>query len=152
MHLAEFLRAVATAGERFGMELHNGKLQLICIRCHESVAKTNGERLQPQQQMQYLGTTLAEDGRVSSELSHRIGQAKGEFRSLCKVWNHAALSVNRQLRIFDGLVQSKFLYGLATCCFTIAEQRRISASARSLASNRLSYLVFPMPRSCADRA
>ena len=28
--------------------------------------------------------------------------------------------------MFDGLVQSKFLYGLVTCCFTIAEQRRIN--------------------------
>jgi hypothetical protein len=125
-HLAEFLKAVATAGERFGMELHNGKLQLICIRCDEPVEKPNGEHLQPQQQMQYLGTTLSEDGRVSSELSRRIGQARSEFRSLCKVWNHSSLSVNRKLRVFDSLVQSKFLYGLATCCFTVAEQRRIN--------------------------
>ena len=80
VHLAEFLQAVATAGERFGMELHNGKLQLICIRCTEPVSKPNGEPLQPQQQMQYLGTTLSEDGRVSSELSRRIGQARSEFR------------------------------------------------------------------------
>jgi hypothetical protein len=120
------LKAVATAGERFGMELHNGKLQLICIRCDEPVEKPNGEHLQPQQQMQYLGTTLSEDGRVSSELSRRIGQARSEFRSLCKVWNHSSLSVNRKLRVFDSLVQSKFLYGLATCCFTVAEQRRIN--------------------------
>ena len=126
VHLAEFLQAVATAGERFGMELHNGKLQLICIRCNQLVTKPNGEPLAPQQQMQYLGTTLSEDGRISSELSRRIGQARSEFRSLCKVWNHSTSSVNRKLRVFDGLVQSKFLYGLATCCFKVAEQRRIN--------------------------
>jgi len=126
IHLTEFMQAVATAGERFGMELHYGKLQLICVRCNEPVTKPNGELLVPQQQMQYLGTTLSEDGRVSSELSRRIGQARSEFRALCKVWNHSTLSVNRKLRVFDGLVQSKFLYGLATCCFTVAEQRRIN--------------------------
>ena len=120
------MKAVAVAGQRFGMELHSGKLQLICIRCDEAVMQPNGEYLQPQQQMQYLGTMLAEDGRVSSELSRRIGRARSEFRSLCKVWNHSSLSVTRKLRVFDSLVQSKFLYGLATCCFTIAEQRRIN--------------------------
>ena len=125
-HLENFLQAVASAGERFGMELHNGKLQLICIRCDEPVTKPGGEPLQPQQQMQYLGTMLSEDGRVSSELGRRIGQAKSEFRSLCKVWGHSSLSLKRKLRVFDSLVQSKFLYGLATCCFTVAEQRRIN--------------------------
>jgi len=76
--------------------------------------------------MQYLGTVLAEDGRFTSELCRRIGQARREFRLLRQVWGHSALSVQRKLRIFDSLVQTKFLYSLAACCFTVAEQRRLN--------------------------
>lgn len=121
-HLAEYLQAVASAG----MELHNGKLQLINICCTGTVPKPDGEPLAPQASMEYLGTILSENGRLTSELSRRIGQARREFRSLCQVWRHSALSVKRKLHIFDSLVQSKFLYGLAACCCTVAEQRRVN--------------------------
>ena len=125
-HMAEYLQAVASAGELYGMELHNGKLQLLNICCTMSVTKPNGETLEPQAEMHYLGTALAESGRLTSELGRRIGQARREFRLLSQVWGHSALSVKRKLRIFDSLVQTKFLYGLAACCFTVAEQRRLN--------------------------
>ena len=125
-HLGEYLDAVAAAGRRFGMELHYGKLQLISVCCRNSVIKPNGDILQPSFSMQYLGTVLTEDGQVSSELSRRIGQAKGEFTSLCKVWNHSSLSVRRKLHIFQSLVLSKLLYGIAACCFTVAQLRRVN--------------------------
>ena len=125
-HLQEYLAAVASAGQRFGMELHYGKLQLICIGGARPVVKPNGEILQPIHEMQYLGTVLTECGQVNSELSRRIGQAKGEFTSLCKVWKHSALSTKRKLHIFQALVLSKLLYGIAACCFSAAQHRRVN--------------------------
>ena len=92
-HLGEYSDALARAGQRFGMELHYGKLQLINLCCNDTVIKPNGDILQPTPSMQYLGTVLSEDGQVSSELSRRIGQARGEYTSLCKVCKHSSLSV-----------------------------------------------------------
>ena len=125
-HLSEYLSAVACAGRRFGMELHYGKLQLINVSCVDTVIKPNGDVLQPTPEMQYLGTVLTEDGQVSSELSRRIGQARGEYTSLCKVWKHSLLPVKRKLYIFQSLVLSKLLYGIAACCFTAAQLRRVN--------------------------
>jgi len=124
-HLAEYLKAVSTAGKRFGMELHYGKLQLITVGGSVAVVMPTGETLQPQAEMQYLGTVLSEDGGVNSELGRRIGQAKAEHRSLVKIWKHSSLPAKRKLAIFESLVLTKLLYGLAACCFTVAQQRRL---------------------------
>jgi len=125
-HLSEYLDAVACAGKRFGMELHYGKLQLISVCCNNRVTKPNGDILQPTASMQYLGTVLTEDGQVSSELSRRIGQARGEYTSLSKVWKHSSLAVKRKIHIFQSLVLSKLLYGIAACSFTAAQLRRVN--------------------------
>ena len=62
---------------------------------------------------------------MGSELGRRIGLAKREFKDLCKVWRHSNVTRKRKLHIFSALIESKLLYGLACCCFTKAEQRRL---------------------------
>jgi hypothetical protein len=46
--------------------------------------------------MGYLGTTLAEDGRIRSELGRRIGIAGADFDTLWRVWSHSELGRKRQ--------------------------------------------------------
>ena len=72
-----------------------------------------------------MGATLAEDGHVGSELNRRIGCAKNEFRCLRKVWNHAAINLQRKLHLYTALVESKLLYGLASTCLTKAQERQV---------------------------
>ncbi len=76
-------------------------------------------------EMSYLGTVLTESGRVGSELGRRIGCAKADFKSLCKVWSHSSLAGKRRLEIYRSLVESKLLYGLSCCCLTAADKRRL---------------------------
>ena len=76
--------------------------------------------------MGYLGTTLAEDGRIRSERGRRIGIARADFDTLSRVWNHSALGRKRKLSIYQALVESKLLYGLATVCMNVAELRRLN--------------------------
>ena len=49
--------------------------------------------------MGYLGTTLAEDGRIHSEFGRRIGIAKADFDTLPRVWKHSTLGRKRKLYI-----------------------------------------------------
>ena len=113
--LAEFLQAVATAGARYGMELHYGKLQLLNVQCGLNLPMPNGQNLMPSPGMMYLGTVLNGDGQIGGELSRRIGCAKADCRKLCKVWKHSSLSTRRKREIYKNLVESKLLYGLACC-------------------------------------
>ena len=39
----------------------------------------------------YLGRFLCDNGSIRTELSRRVGAARAEFETVCRVWNHAVL-------------------------------------------------------------
>ena len=123
--VTEFIRVVAAAGRAIGLELHEDKFQLLQVRCHADVLNASSDKITASPSMCYLGANLAADGRVGSELSRRIGAAKGDFRSLCQVWRHSALTTAHKLKVFRTLVESRLLYALCTGCYTKAELRRL---------------------------
>ena len=124
-HLEEFLRCISFAGRAHGLELHEGKFQLLQVRCAETIRNTSGQPIAGQNNMGYLGASLASDGTAGAELSRRIGMAKHDFRALCKVWRHSTLTTKRKLEVYKSLVESKLLYGLVTASFTKAQLRRL---------------------------
>ena len=73
----------------------------------------------------YLGSTLASDGRISSELGRRIGRAKRELESLKRVWSHARITLTRKLEIFDQCSVFGLVYGLSSAVLTTADRRRL---------------------------
>ena len=95
--LHEFLQAVSAAGRTYGLELHEGKFQLLQVHCAEPVLGLSGTPLTSTDRLTYLGASLAADGKNGSELSRRIGMAKQDFRALCKVWRHSSLTQRRKL-------------------------------------------------------
>ena len=124
-HVEELLRAVAFSGRAYGLELHQGKFQLLQVRCASTVRNLSLDSIPSTPSLVYLGATLAADGRVGSELSRRIGMAKGDFRALSKVWRHSSLLRARKLEIYRALIESRLLYGLSTACFTKAQLRQL---------------------------
>ena len=114
LHVSEFLAAVKTSAERFGMELHQDKFQLIQIGATGPLLGTDGSQIHCKESMVYLGSLLTCDGRACTELSRRIGIARGEFRALQRVWKHSRLSRTRKLHIYSALVESKLTYSLAS--------------------------------------
>ena len=134
-HVQEFLSAVAQAGQRYGLELHPDKLQLLQIHGRGKIITDSGTEVTAVSSLVYLGATLAADGRMGSELSRRIGAAKADFRTLQKVWGHSDLTLSRKLEIYAALVESKLFYGLTAGCFSVAELRRLDGfQARCLRS------------------
>lgn len=124
-HVEEFLRAVAAAGRAYGLDLHERKFQLLQVGCADTIRNNALDPIVASPSMCYLGANLASDGRVGSELARRIGIAKGDFRSLCKVWRHSSLTRARKLEVYRSLVESRLLYGLSTGCYTKAQLRQI---------------------------
>ena len=62
----------------------------------------------------YLGSFLCDNGSIGPELNRRLGAARAEFETLCRVWNHAVLPKEEKIRIFEACVLSKLLYCLHT--------------------------------------
>ena len=124
-HVEEFLQCVARAGQAYGLELHPDKLQLLQVNCNDTIHLDDEHEVDPTGSMTYLGSTISPDGRMSSELTRRIGIAKADFRAVRQVWSHSALSRRRKLEICSALIETKLLYALSTGCFTKAELRRL---------------------------
>ena len=66
-HLNEYLHAVATAGGKYGMELHWGKFQVLAIQCSPRISATDGSELPVKSRMGYLGTIMSVDVHDSHE-------------------------------------------------------------------------------------
>jgi len=125
-HLAEYLHAVAIAGERYGMELHWNKFQLLPVQCTPALHTPSGVPIPCRQRMEYLGTTLSNDVHDQHELVKRIAMAKKDFLALSNVWRRSSLTWRRKLAIFSSLIESKLLYSLSTICFTVAQERQLN--------------------------
>jgi hypothetical protein len=123
--LERFLRIISEEGCKYGLELHWGKLQLMQIRCNEVVHRPDGTAIEPQPDLLYLGTAVADDGRIGRELARRLGMASSEFRSLDALWRHTSLGRDRKTAIFNAVVIPRLLYSLSTACLNIAEKRRL---------------------------
>ena len=68
---------------------------------------------------------LSADGRVSSELSRRLGAAAADFTQLATVWKHANISRAHKVRIFTACVVQRLLYCLHTVHLNKAELRKV---------------------------
>ena len=123
-HLQEFLQAVASAGQSYGMELHWGKFQPLPVQSRPNLRTPIGEPIPTKQRMDYLGTVISADVHDHHELVKRIAMAKADFLALENVWRRSALTQKRKVHIFQTLIESKLLYSLSTMCLTVAQERK----------------------------
>ena len=123
--LTTFMNCVGEAGQHYGLSFNWKKLEALPVRTQASIMKPDGENVRTKDSMIYLGGLLSADGRITSEVARRIGQARCDFEGLRKVWSHSVLTVAQKLRIFDACVVSKLLYGLHTGTLNKAERSRV---------------------------
>ena len=69
------------------------------------------------------------------------------------MWNHAAVNLERKLYLYRALVETKFLYALASTCLTKAQEHQVDGfQARCLRQIlRITVAVISrMQRSCDE--
>jgi hypothetical protein len=122
----EYLQAVYKAGQRYGMELHWDKFQVLPVQIRSSIQTPDGDELPLKEEMQYLGAAISADGAMDHELNRRIGAARHEFEIVGKLWSHSCLTWKRKLRMFTTLIESKLLYSLGGACLTKVQLTRLN--------------------------
>ena len=121
----EYIAYVAEAGREYGLSFNWKKLELLPVRASAKIRKPDGTLVKPAESMLYLGSLLAADGKITSELGRRMGMAQNDFAAFEKVWKHSALSRKKKLLIFSSCICLMLAYGIFTAHLTIAEFRRI---------------------------
>ena len=64
---------------------------------------------------------------MKAELNRHVGAAKGDFKTLAKVWRHSSLTRLRKLQILPSLIESRLLYGLPSGCLYVSDARRLDS-------------------------
>ena len=124
---SEYMHCVQRAGQQYGLQFNWRKLEVLSAGCNARILQPDGNAIPQKDSIIYLGSLIASDGKVGTELSRRLGAARAEFETLARVWSHSTLDNARKLRIFDACVVSKLLYCLHTSFLSKQELRRLDA-------------------------
>ena len=124
-HLESYMAAVEKHGADYGLQIHWGKVHLVPVSTQQPVHAPNGTVIAAQTSMIYLGATVHGSGRFGSEVARKIGHATADFNQLLSVWRQTSLSVQRKFKLFESLVLSKLLYGVASAWLLKADLRRL---------------------------
>ena len=120
-NLHNFMTKIGEAGMGYGLVFNWGKLEILPVRTEAVIRKPDGDTIATKQSILYLGSLLASDGRIGSELNRRLGMAKADFDQLRLVWSHSSMNTKRKVQIFDACISAKLLYGLHAACLNQAE-------------------------------
>jgi len=123
-HVEEYMAAVEEKGRDYGLQVHWGKVHLICVGAASTVRAPTGNAIPQEASMIYLGSTIHTDGKFACEISRKIGAATAEFKALQPVWKNAHLSKKRKLYLFSCLILSKLRYAVASAWLSKGELRR----------------------------
>ena len=119
------MRCIEALGRHYGLRLNWEKCEVLPIGCQVSIAAPDGSYLTCKSSISYLGGYLDAAGAGGPEICRRLGEAKGQFDKLTKVWRHSTLHPEQKIRIFQACVVSKLLYCLHTMWLNKAELRKI---------------------------
>ena len=118
---------VVDEGSRYGLELSWSKTVAINIHNDGTLTQPNGEAVKKVSRAVYLGGMLTSSTSACPEVSRRIGEARGSFKSLEQCWSHANISHRRKIELYHACVVSKLLYGLESLWLLQRDLQRIDA-------------------------
>ena len=119
------MRCIEAMGMNYGLRLNWKKCEVLPIGCEASIAAPDGSYLTCKSSISDLGSYLDATGAGGPEICRRLGEAKGQFDKLARVWRHSTLHPQQKIRIFQACVVSKLLYCLHTMWLNKAELRKI---------------------------
>ena len=108
---------------RFGQIINWSKLEVLGIRTKPDITTPNNEQVQAKPSPVYLVSSLANDGRITTELGRRIGLAHRQC--LQRVWAHTSLRRKAEISIVNACLDSKLCYALEPACLNVSQRRRL---------------------------
>lgn len=116
--------------EEFGMRINIRKTKVMVISKNPGGTvvriNVNGQVLDQVSSFQYLGSTLAEDGRSTIEVNKRIAMAKNAFMKRKELLSKS-LDLDLKKRIVKTFIWSVLLYGAETWTLRKEERSRLEA-------------------------
>jgi hypothetical protein len=123
----KYLACIVAVGMENGLEMNWQKVELLNIKCSRPLVRPDGQLVESKDALIYLGSQVAADGDVSSELARRLGMAQADFNRLRQVWCHSGLSTQERYTVYASCVTSRLLYGLQVLWLNQAARDKLDA-------------------------
>ena len=85
------------------------------------------KRMEEVQKYRYLGTDVANDGRMHEEISHRITEARKAAGALGSLWKRRNICREAKVGMFEGIVEPSLMYGSEVWVLNKSERKKIEA-------------------------
>jgi len=99
-------------GAKYGLELNWDKTVVINIHSEADLMQPSGNKIKKVDRVVYLGSILVSSASAEPELSRRLGEANGSFKTLDACWKHTNIKTERKIQIYLACVVSKLMYCL----------------------------------------
>ena len=88
------------------------KTVVIHIHSEADLMQPSGNKIKKVDRVVYLGSILVSSASAEPELSRRLGEANGSFKTLDACWKHTNIKTERKIQIYLACVVSKLMYCL----------------------------------------
>ena len=118
--------------ERRGLCVNVGKSKVM--RCNREglhggmEVYLNGEKLEEVECFRYLGADVAVDGRMTTEVNHRVGEGLKVFGALKSVWKERSVGMKAKMGMYEGVVVPSMLYACETWGLSEQERKRVEVA------------------------
>ena len=94
-----------------GRKLKKKTIYVCMEEGKETLKFDGGEEIKPCIECTYLGTKIDQLGDNTTEIKHRNSQTRNAINALNSIWWHKNITKNRNLYIFQTIIQSILVYG-----------------------------------------
>ena len=94
-----------------------------------TIQNPDGSNIEKKTDIIYLGGLISCHGKATRVVSRGLGEGRGVFKSLDKLWSNSNLNWHRKVAILNACVTSKVMWSLESCWLLQAD----SQSVRNLA-------------------
>ena len=112
--LQRFVNEFVTVCGRRGLKLNVGKSKVMRASENDEQALRvcmSGESMEEVSDFRYLGVDISANGRLETELNHRLTEARKSAGVLNNMWRNRGIGIEVKRRMYEGIVVPTVLYG-----------------------------------------
>ena len=121
------LHRIQQESHKYALKLNETKCTHLQMNAIQRIRFDNGTSVPTKTQTEYLGGKIKNDSSYKMEIQSRIGSTWATLRKLDLFWNKSPSSMKWKIIVYDAVIVTKLLYGLASVPLTRADCNKIDA-------------------------
>ena len=127
-HVERKLEEWRTAMEERGLKISRRKTEYRCNEHQDAEIQLQGEPLKRVKTFTYLGSTLAEDGELDAEVTHRVQSGWKNWKRVSGVLCDRRMNMKVKGKVYRTVVRPALMYGAETWALKKAQEKKLEVA------------------------